>query len=437
MLAKLAAAFSKHTRVPVLAIPAVRQLLLITLLAEIGYAILNISTMPVYLAHEPFPARKFIAEGRGLGPGVIGLVLVAFLLSEAIFKTPMGTLADRFGQRRFLLIGPCITCVTSLLTLVIPLNIGDYEVLFLVLLRVADGIGSAMIWPAAYALMSDSVDDDNRQNAMSMLNLCYMLGIALALPIGGWVDDLTGHKWSGMFLASGIFACVAISVYYLVPQRANKVHSVSEESVGFSEFLRSARAIPNYLILSAVTFMGIGFPMAIVKLFALEEYKMSESSFGTFVVLPGALAMAALVVPLSRYGERIGKSRAVHVGLGLCAGGLTFCSLGAFFPALRMPWALAVGGAPVGLGFLLTIPAWMASVSDIDPKRRGANIGAVMTAQGLGAIVGAPIGAVIYEKLIPVFGVHIAHYSPFLCCAACVTTGWLLSFKMLRVHRER
>jgi MFS family permease len=90
-----------------------------------------------------------------------------------------------------------------------------------------------------------------------------------------------------------------------------------------------------------------------------------------------------------------------------------------------------VGGLPLGLGFLLTIPAWMASVSDIDPKRRGANIGAVMTAQGLGAIIGAPIGGFLYEYLIPVLGVHVAHYSPFLCCSACVTAGWLLSLRML------
>jgi MFS family permease len=366
-----------------------------------------------------------------LSSGVIGLVLVAFLFSEAVFKSPMGTLADRFGQRTFLLVGPCITCVTSLLTLVIPLNDGAVEVLLLIVLRIADGIGSAMIWPSAYALMGDSVEDSQRQQAMSLLNLCYMLGIALALPIGGWVNDLTGHKYSSLFLASGLFACVALAVWQFIPKQTDSVHAAEKESVGFGEFLHSVREIPTYLILSAVTFAGIGFPMAIVKLFALQEYQMSESSFGTFVVLPGALGMAALAVPLSRYGEKIGTARAVHFGLGLCAAGLIFCSLGAFIPVLRMPWALAIGGLPLGLGFLLTIPAWMASVSDIDPKRRGANIGAVMTAQGLGAIIGAPIGGFLYGSLIPVFGVHIAHYSPFICCAACVTTGWLLSLKML------
>jgi DHA1 family multidrug resistance protein-like MFS transporter len=432
----LGTAATDPARQSVLKIPGVRKLLVIALLAEIGYAVLNISTMPVYLAQVPFPYHRFVPEGRGLGPGVIGLVLVAFLLSEAVFKSPMGTLADRFGQRTFLLVGPCITCATSLLTLVIPLSWGGWEVLCLILLRIADGVGSAMIWPSAYALMGDTVDDANRQQAMSLLNLCYMLGIALALPIGGWVNDLTNHKFSSLIFASIVFAGVAIAVFYLIPKRIAPVQHVVQEEVGFQEFLRSVKAIPDYLILSAVTFAGVGFPMAILKLFAIDEYKMSESAFGSFVVLPGALGMAALAVPLSRFGERIGRSQAVHIGLGMCAGGLVFCSLGAFSWALRMPWALAVGGIPVGLGFLLTIPAWMAAVSDIDPKRRGANIGAVMTAQGLGAIIGAPIGGFLYED-VGAFGVHHAHYAPFLCCAACVTAGWLLSLKMLGPGRGR
>ena len=55
--------------------PDVLRLLVIALLAEIAYAVLNISTMPVYLVRD-----------RGIGEDQMGLVVVAFLLSEAIFK---------------------------------------------------------------------------------------------------------------------------------------------------------------------------------------------------------------------------------------------------------------------------------------------------------------------------------------------------------------
>lgn len=87
----------------------VLRILVIALLAEIGYAALNLSTMPVYLKGD-----------RGFGEGVIGLVLTAFLLSEAIFKTPMGSLADRLGPRLLMTLGPTLSVGTALLSLAIP-----------------------------------------------------------------------------------------------------------------------------------------------------------------------------------------------------------------------------------------------------------------------------------------------------------------------------
>ena len=436
------------TPCPVWKRPAVWRLLLVALFAEIGYAVMNISTMPIYLAKAPVGARHLIPEGRGLGESVIGWIVVAFLLSEAVLKSPMGTLADRIGPRKLMLYGPLITVFTSVATLFIPLDWGIWEVLLLVLLRIGDGVGAAMLWPALFSRMGHIVEDAERQNAMSLLNLCYLCGIAFALPLGGIVNDLTGHVYASLILATVLFAAVSLTVRFGMPKReplgsteptpeAHSAPSVTElieptphAEPGLGEFLRSVREIPSYLLLAAVTFMGIGFPMVVVKNFALQEFQLSESAFGG-LVLPGALGMAAFSAPLTKYGERIGRAKAVHTGLLLCAIGLGMIALGAVVPLLHTPWALALGGIPVGIGFLLTIPAWTASVSDIDPKRRGSNVGAVMTAQGLGAIVGAPIGAALYEKLGPVAGETVAHYSPFIGCFVCVSAGWLLSLKLL------
>lgn len=416
--------------------PQVLRLLLIALLAEIGYAVLNISTMPVYLQFD----RKF-------GADVIALVITAFLLSEAVFKSYMGHLADRYGRRRLMVIGPALTIFTSLGTMAVPHELGRLEGLMLGMLRVIDGVGAAMLWPAAFALMSDTVGDRERQESMSLLNTCYLLGIALALPVGGIFNDLfgaylaqfTGERTPSLYLACLLFVAVTIAAYRNVP--TGRVHrdqaaeakrdrqSSGEHHSDFRDFLDSARRIPEYLILGIVTFAGVGFPMAIVKLFAEQQFGMSETKFG-MLVLPGAALMAGLSVPMSKYGERMGRSRAVHVGLGLCAGGLAVICTGAFIPWLRAGWVMALGGMPLGVGFLLAIPAWYASVSEIDPKRRAANIGAVMTAQGLGAIIGAPLGGLFYERF-QYFGPDFARYSPFVGCAVCVTAGWILSLRII------
>lgn len=393
--------------------PAVARLLVIALLAEIGYAMLNISTMPVYLKFE-----------RGFSAGWIGVVVTAFLLSEAAFKGWMGRLADRFGNRRLMMFGPLITVVTVALSILIPGKGSSTDLVFsFILMRALDGVGAAMLWPAAFSAMSHSVAEEENQQAMSLLNACYLMGVALALPIGGFVNDLLGARWASMAVAGGLFACVSLAAWRFISDQRGEGKTVAHGEVDVNELLGTAHQIPSYLLLAAVTFAGVGFPMAIIKLFAEEQFGMSESAFG-LLVLPAALGMAAFSVPMSKLGERLGKARAVHFGMGLCTLGVTLIALGAFLPMLRQPWVIAAGGLPLGVGFLLAIPAWMASVSEIDPKRRAANVGAVMTAQGVGAIVGAPIGSYLYGAY--------GHYSPFVGCAICVGAGWALGLKILR-----
>jgi MFS family permease len=410
--------------VPIYRQKPVMRLIIVALLGEIGYAVLNISTMQVYLRDD-----------RGFGEGLIGLVLVAFLLSEALCKGPMGHRADRFGPKMLMTVGPALSVGTALLSLAVPRTGGTFgEVLAFILLRAVDGVGAAMLWPAAYAYVGEAADDNNRQQAMSWLNLCYMLGIALALPIGGVINDITHTHWASLILAAGLFLAVSLTVHFLLPDTTIRQKHTGESSL--EDLIRSVKAIPAYLLLAVITFAGIGFPMAIIKLFAADQFQMSESAFGA-LVLPAAALMAAASVPMSKFGEKIGRIKSVHVGMSLCTLGMTIIAGGAFAPVLRAPWALALGSLPVGIGFLLAIPAWMASVSDIDCNRRGANLGAVMTAQGLGAIVGAPLGGLAYHKLGPLgrelhLGQSFARYSPFVGCAICVGLGWVIGLNILK-----
>lgn len=411
----------------ILANPMVRSLVLVALLGEIAFATMNLSTMPVYLKFD-----------RMIGESVIGLITVAFLLSEAIFKGPMGHLADRYGPKTLMLAGPCISACTAALTLVIPHNLGALEVGAFMVLRLLDGLASAMLWPALFLAMGEAVSDADRQQGMSYLNLCYMLGIALAFPIGGVANDLAGVKWAGLVLAAVLFTAVAICVWRMIPGKKSSKHAILEEHGDFDlrDLIRSMKQIPTYLILSLVTFGGIGFPLVIFKLFPKDQFRWTESQIG-LIILPGAITLAALSVPMAKYGDRLGRIKAVHVGMLMCVVGLWLIAAGMFVPLLRQWWILAFAAIPIGVGFLLAIPSWMASVSDIDPKRRGANVGAIMTAQGIGAIIGAPVGATMYEKLVPLgnrigLGNGFAYYSPFFGCAVCVTLGWLLSLRILR-----
>ena len=63
-------------------------------------------------------------------------------------------------------------------------------------------------------------------------------------------------------------------------------------------------------------------------------------------------------------------------------------------------------------------------------------MGAVGTAQGLGAMVGAPLGGYLYEHAkvrIPFIpSAHPNHYLPFIGCAAMLLVSWILALTTIK-----
>src|SRR5437867_1803757 len=144
--------------------------------AELAYAVMNVSAMPVYL--------KF---SMGYGETSVTAIGTAFLLCEGLAKGPFGVLGDRVGRKRLMIAGPLISVFTSLLTLLVHPNQGY----LFAALRVLDGLGAAALWPSALAMIADVVEEDRRSQAMSLFNVTYLVGVALGPFIGGAANDLT------------------------------------------------------------------------------------------------------------------------------------------------------------------------------------------------------------------------------------------------------
>ncbi len=78
----------------------------------------------------------------------LGFVFSSFLLGYALFQTPAGWLADRFGPRRVLTAGVLWWGIFSALTAAISHRISN-AVLVLILLRFLLGAGEAIMYPAS------------------------------------------------------------------------------------------------------------------------------------------------------------------------------------------------------------------------------------------------------------------------------------------------
>lgn len=398
------------------------------LLAELAYAILNLSAMPMYVTFS-------LKEGQ-----VLGLIISTFLLTEAISRPAFGALGDRIGRKPLLIAGPVVTALTSYLTVRLH---GSFAVLGLFLLRGIDGLGSGALWPSAFAAIGDLVEEKNRSAAMSMLNVTYMSGLALGFLMGGAVNEHFGTYAASFYLVSMLLVMAVLVMVFLLPSKiglhhAEPVHGEAmeiptlEEPTQFklSYLFRSIREVPDMLVLACVVFLGIGTLMPVVKLYAIQHLGMTETQFGV-VVAPVAAVMGIFAVPLGRLGDRFGKTVAVCWGLFGSA-------MAMWMIALFRSVAVAVSAAGlIGLGFTVAFPAWMALVASATAaNRRGEVLGAVGMAQGLAAIIGASLGGFIYSSDLlsfPRLGV-INYNVPFWFAAVLLTVGTVVAFTWVRAR---
>ena len=393
---------------------------IVALLAQMGWATLNFSALPMWVQFD-------LDQGQYLG-----VILGAFMLTEALLRPSLGALSDRVGRKPLMLAGPAMGVFTSIATIYLT------HPLLMVLLRAIDGVGLAAFWPAAFAAAGDAVEEKYRSTAMSVVNGTGMAGIALGMPLGGLANDLSHSHTGAFYFVSFIFLFTFLVGMVIFPREAHKHEHVehAEERRHLPDKAEVASVIhlvPDMLVVSVVIFTAIGLLMPIVKLYAVNQLAMSETQFGVMVA-PVAAALGLLSVPFGRFADKWGKLVSVCYGLLICTFGMWLI---ATIPRI---WVLAGASALVGVGFALAFPAWMAVVSQAAPSdRRGQVMGAVGLAQGIGAIIGVEIGPFIYSSdwmSLPRFGV--VHFNlPFYMCAVLLSASTYMAFTWVSKVREQ
>jgi len=152
---------------------------------------------------------------RGIGvdplePGNTSYLLwmiLGFLVVTAVLVVSLGRLGDIFGRVRTYNLGLAVFTAFSILLSATWLH-GNAAALWLILMRVGQGVGGAMLFANSAAILTDAFPRDQRGLALGINSVAAIAGSFLGLVLGGLLAPL---QWRLVFLVSvpvGLFATV-------------------------------------------------------------------------------------------------------------------------------------------------------------------------------------------------------------------------------------
>lgn len=199
----------------------------------------------------------------------------AYILVYSGLLLTGGTLSDRFGVRRILLIGLVIYGVTRVFTAFAG---STHE---LILGRAAMGIGSALLMPATLALVKHIFADAERALAIAIWTATFGLGVAVGPVIGGWVVE--NMWWGAAFLLHiPIIVITLVAIAWLVsahlPTRKVPLDMLGAalSMAGVSILLYAITAMPTWGVLNAPFILTSGSALVLLGLFIWRELRVAH-----------------------------------------------------------------------------------------------------------------------------------------------------------------
>ncbi len=161
------------------------------LLAAVVSAFLNSFMASAINLALPSIGEEFSADAI-----LLGWIATAYLLSSAVFLVPFGRIADIYGRRKVFLWGMAIFSLASAGSSFAP---GIYT---LIIIRVLQGVGSAMIFATGIAIVTSVFPAEERGKAFGLTIAAVYIGLSFGPFAGGMLTDYLG--WRSVFLFTAV-----------------------------------------------------------------------------------------------------------------------------------------------------------------------------------------------------------------------------------------
>jgi DHA1 family tetracycline resistance protein-like MFS transporter len=280
-----------------------------------------------------------IVEFRGgdtaAGAVTLGVFGSVFALMQFLFSPVLGSLSDRFGRRRVIL----LSCVGLGLDYVLMATAPSLWWLFVG--RVVSGITSSTFGTAS-AYIADVTPPEERAAKFGMLGVAFGLGFIIGPAVGGMQ---AGYGLRAPFWCAAILSLSNAAYGYFIlpeslpPERRSPFHWRAANPVASISFLRADRLLFALACAGLLSMLAHDAAPSTFVLYSNWRYGWTERTVGLVLALVGIASMIVQGGLVGRLVSALGERRALAFGyLAGAAGNAIF------------------GLAPTGTLFLAGIP---------------------------------------------------------------------------------
>lgn len=402
-----------------------------TAVAVVYVAAMFLAVMDTTITNVALPA---IARDFHAGTRSVGAVSVAYLVSLAVFIPASGWLADRVGSRRALLAAIGVFTIGSALCGV-SASLGE-----LVVFRVIQGTGGAVMTPVGLAMLFRAYRPDERVRISSVLAACTALAPALGPVLGGLFT--TYLSWRLVFFVNAPIGAAAVVYGALLLDRGGQPHpgrldgrglvlsgaglgavmyGVSEgPSLGWSRIPVLAAIAAGAVLLAAMVAVELRVPRPLINmrlfrdrllraatsLYALGSVAYLGALFLAALFFQDALGLSALQSGLATFPSALGVmaggqvvTRVLYRRFGprrITAAGPLAVAVAMVLMSLVGPgtslWLIRLIMFGLGLGVsCVFIPAQAMSMATIGPAQTGQAAALFNVGKQLGGAIGVAL----------------------------------------------
>jgi len=182
-------------------------------------------------------ALPLIGEEFAIDAVMLSWIPAAYLLSTAIFLLPAGMLGDIIGRARVFSTGTLVYTFASLLAFFAP------SASLLLACRFLQGIGGAMLYSTAIAIIAELYSPGERGRAVGINVMAVYGGMTLGPFIGGILTQLFG--WRSIFFITVLLGCIVLLYVRRFPAILNEKR---RETFDYQGAILSAVALVLFFI---------------------------------------------------------------------------------------------------------------------------------------------------------------------------------------------